>query len=231
MVSSKADHPNCMYMWMDYISQPEVKAQVAYYFGEAPANPQGLRPDRGQDHCDAYQATDEAFDKVAFWATPTRSASTAAATSACPTPSGSRPGPRSRADRRRGRRSARQPHRACRAREPQPLAGLGGVPRLRLGLLLAPRSAGWGSSTSARSSSCSSRRSGRSNDFTGLIVKGFSLDNFQPICRRAGVPQDRAADGVLAALVTVIDIVLAFPIAFYMAKVVAAARACSSSRC
>ena len=37
--SSKAAHPNCMYMWMDYITSPAVQAQVAYYFGEAPANP------------------------------------------------------------------------------------------------------------------------------------------------------------------------------------------------
>ena len=50
MVSSKAAHPNCMYMWMDYITSPEVQAQVAYYFGEAPANPKACdlitrRPD------------------------------------------------------------------------------------------------------------------------------------------------------------------------------------------
>ena len=39
MISSKAKHPNCMYMWMNYITTPEVQAQVAEYFGEAPANP------------------------------------------------------------------------------------------------------------------------------------------------------------------------------------------------
>ncbi len=39
MVSSKAKHPNCMYKWMDYITSPSVQAQVAQYFGEAPANP------------------------------------------------------------------------------------------------------------------------------------------------------------------------------------------------
>ena len=37
MVSSKAAHPNCMYKWMDWITSPEVNAQVAEYFGEAPA--------------------------------------------------------------------------------------------------------------------------------------------------------------------------------------------------
>ena len=37
MLSSKATHPNCMYKWMDYIISPKVNAQVAEYFGEAPA--------------------------------------------------------------------------------------------------------------------------------------------------------------------------------------------------
>src|SRR6185295_11320614 len=62
MVSSKAKHPNCMYMWMDYITTPEVQAQVAYYFGEAPANPKAcdLITD-DPTHCDTYKATDAAF--------------------------------------------------------------------------------------------------------------------------------------------------------------------------
>jgi putative spermidine/putrescine transport system substrate-binding protein len=72
MISSKAKHPNCMYMWMNYITTPEVQAQVAYYFGEAPANPEacGLITD-DPTHCDVYRAKDEAFAKeVKFWATP-----------------------------------------------------------------------------------------------------------------------------------------------------------------
>jgi putative spermidine/putrescine transport system substrate-binding protein len=75
MISSKAKHPNCMYMWMNYITTPEVQAQVAYYFGEAPANPQacGLITD-DPTHCDVYRAKDEAFAKeVKFWATPRKS--------------------------------------------------------------------------------------------------------------------------------------------------------------
>ena len=75
MVSSKAAHPNCMYMWMEYITSPEVQAQVAYYFGEAPANPKAC-PEintlyKDATHCDVFKATDEAFAKsIAFWATP-----------------------------------------------------------------------------------------------------------------------------------------------------------------
>jgi putative spermidine/putrescine transport system substrate-binding protein len=72
MVSSKAAHPNCMYMWMDYITSPEVQAQVAYYFGEAPANPKACAMITDDPtHCDVYHATDEAFYKsLYFWATP-----------------------------------------------------------------------------------------------------------------------------------------------------------------
>ncbi|MFM2072297.1 MAG: hypothetical protein RLZZ623_2560 [Actinomycetota bacterium] len=72
MLSSKAAHPNCMYMWMDYITSPEVQAQVAYYFGEAPANPKACALITADaTHCDVFKATDQAFyDSVYFWATP-----------------------------------------------------------------------------------------------------------------------------------------------------------------
>jgi len=72
MLSSKAKHPNCMYMWMNYITSPDVQAQVAYYFGEAPANPKAcaLITD-DPTHCDVYKATDADFAKqIKFWATP-----------------------------------------------------------------------------------------------------------------------------------------------------------------
>jgi putative spermidine/putrescine transport system substrate-binding protein len=72
MISSEAAHPNCMYMWMDYITSPEVQAQVAYYFGEAPANPKAcdLITD-DPTHCDVFKANDATFAKaVEFWATP-----------------------------------------------------------------------------------------------------------------------------------------------------------------
>ena len=37
MISSQAKHPNCMYMWMNYIISPKANAEVAEFFGEAPA--------------------------------------------------------------------------------------------------------------------------------------------------------------------------------------------------
>ena len=38
MIYSKAAHPNCMYLWMNYIISPDANAKVAEYFGEAPSN-------------------------------------------------------------------------------------------------------------------------------------------------------------------------------------------------
>jgi putative spermidine/putrescine transport system substrate-binding protein len=74
MISSKAQHPNCMYMWMNYITSPSVQAQVAEYFGEAPANP--LACDHITDDttfCDQYHVKDAAFAKqLWYWTTPTK---------------------------------------------------------------------------------------------------------------------------------------------------------------
>jgi len=71
MLSSEAKNPNCMYMWMDHIASPKANAQVAEYFGEAPANQKSCAMTAAKDHCDIFHAEDEEyFDKVAFWTTP-----------------------------------------------------------------------------------------------------------------------------------------------------------------
>ena len=73
MVSSKAKHPNCMYAWMNWITSPKINAQVAEWFGEAPA--QTLACDQTADpkHCTIYHATDAAYaNRIAYWTTPTR---------------------------------------------------------------------------------------------------------------------------------------------------------------
>ena len=49
MISSKAKHPNCMYMWMNHIISPKANAAVAEWFGEAPANLKACDADRGQE--------------------------------------------------------------------------------------------------------------------------------------------------------------------------------------
>jgi putative spermidine/putrescine transport system substrate-binding protein len=83
MISSEAKHPNCMYQWMDYIVSPDVNAQVAQWFGEAPAQSKsceeatltaagkaiGYEPD--PKFCENYHADDPDFWKqVYYWQTP-----------------------------------------------------------------------------------------------------------------------------------------------------------------
>jgi putative spermidine/putrescine transport system substrate-binding protein len=71
MISSKAAHPNCMYKWMNWISSPEINAQVAEFFGEAPANTEACQYTVEPDFCDIYHATDEDFAaKIHYWTTP-----------------------------------------------------------------------------------------------------------------------------------------------------------------
>ena len=42
MLAKKAPHPNCAYLWMKYVTTPQVQAQQALVFGETPVNPQGV---------------------------------------------------------------------------------------------------------------------------------------------------------------------------------------------
>jgi putative spermidine/putrescine transport system substrate-binding protein len=71
MVSSKAEHPNCMYLWMDHMASPEAQAAVAEAFGEAPVNIKACDLTKDKSHCDTYHADDEAWwDDVYYWTTP-----------------------------------------------------------------------------------------------------------------------------------------------------------------
>jgi putative spermidine/putrescine transport system substrate-binding protein len=73
MISSEAKHPNCMYRWMNHIISPQANADVAEWFGEAPANAKSCALTAVKDHCKIFHADDEAyFDKVAYWTTPTK---------------------------------------------------------------------------------------------------------------------------------------------------------------
>jgi putative spermidine/putrescine transport system substrate-binding protein len=73
MISSKAKHPNCMYMWMNHIISPKANAAVAEWFGEAPSNPKSCAETAVKNHCEIFHANDEAyFKRVSFWTTPTK---------------------------------------------------------------------------------------------------------------------------------------------------------------
>jgi len=71
MVAAKAKHPNCMYKWMNWITKPDVQAQVAEWFGEAPANRLACSHTADKNHCKIFHEADVPyFKRVAFWTTP-----------------------------------------------------------------------------------------------------------------------------------------------------------------
>jgi putative spermidine/putrescine transport system substrate-binding protein len=74
MMGARADHPNCMYQWLNWTSSPEVQQQVAEWDGVAPANPDACGSDRLRPQfCSAYHVGDRAYiSKIMFARTPVR---------------------------------------------------------------------------------------------------------------------------------------------------------------
>jgi putative spermidine/putrescine transport system substrate-binding protein len=73
MVAAKAKHPNCMYKWMDWIAGPDANAQMAEFYGQAPANKLACTKTKDPNHCASYHADDETyFSKIWYWTTPTK---------------------------------------------------------------------------------------------------------------------------------------------------------------
>jgi putative spermidine/putrescine transport system substrate-binding protein len=71
MIAAKAKHPNCMYKWMNWITSPKVQAEVAEWFGEAPANRAACSHTAAKNHCQIFHEGDQPyFSKVSFWTTP-----------------------------------------------------------------------------------------------------------------------------------------------------------------
>jgi putative spermidine/putrescine transport system substrate-binding protein len=72
MIYSKAQNPNCMYLWMNYIISPEAQAKVAEFFGEAPVNTKACELTENESHCADFHAEDEPWwNDVYYWTTPT----------------------------------------------------------------------------------------------------------------------------------------------------------------
>jgi putative spermidine/putrescine transport system substrate-binding protein len=73
MVAAKAAHPNCMYKWMDWITSPTVNAQVAEWFGEAPAQTLACDHTADKTFCTTFHATDATYaNSIYYWTTPTK---------------------------------------------------------------------------------------------------------------------------------------------------------------
>jgi putative spermidine/putrescine transport system substrate-binding protein len=71
MISNEAKHPNCMYEWMNWIIEPKVNAEVAEWFGEAPAQSLACDETENPEFCADYHADNPAFWKrVYYWETP-----------------------------------------------------------------------------------------------------------------------------------------------------------------
>ena len=51
MVDAKSPHPSCAYLWMNWVTKPDVQAQVAEWFGEAPANVKACELTTDPEHC------------------------------------------------------------------------------------------------------------------------------------------------------------------------------------
>ena len=83
MIAKNAAHPNCMYKWMNFIVSPQANAEVAQYFGEAPAQSKSCDPSTltaaakadalppDPQFCNEYRAADPNFWKrVYYWQVP-----------------------------------------------------------------------------------------------------------------------------------------------------------------
>ncbi|MGO8958396.1 MAG: ABC transporter substrate-binding protein [Streptosporangiaceae bacterium] len=74
MLAAKAPHPNCAYMWMRYISTPQVQAEQAVSYGETPDNslacPYMDKLQAGS--CEEYHANAPAsyLKSIELWKTP-----------------------------------------------------------------------------------------------------------------------------------------------------------------
>jgi putative spermidine/putrescine transport system substrate-binding protein len=77
MLAKKAPHPNCAYLWMKYVSTPQVQAKQALVFGETPVNPKACpfmnKIQAGS--CAKYHLNEPSsyYDTIKFWKTPTAS--------------------------------------------------------------------------------------------------------------------------------------------------------------
>lgn len=74
MMSSHAQHPNCMYKWMDYTTRSDVQAQVAAFYGATPSNTiacSALKDAIGKDADTVYHCGDDEYlSSISLWRTP-----------------------------------------------------------------------------------------------------------------------------------------------------------------
>jgi putative spermidine/putrescine transport system substrate-binding protein len=74
MLASKAPHPNCAYMWMKYVTTPQVEAKQALTFSETPVNPKACpyMNTMQAGSCSKYHLNSPLsyYNTIKFWKTP-----------------------------------------------------------------------------------------------------------------------------------------------------------------
>jgi putative spermidine/putrescine transport system substrate-binding protein len=72
MIAKDTANINCAYKWLDWIASPDINAQAAEWFGEAPANMKACALTANEDHCDVFHAEEtDYWTDVYYWNTPT----------------------------------------------------------------------------------------------------------------------------------------------------------------
>jgi putative spermidine/putrescine transport system substrate-binding protein len=72
MVAHDSPNVNCAYAWANHVTSPETQAQIAEWFGEAPANEKACDLTADKSHCETFHAGDTAYwENVWYWQTPT----------------------------------------------------------------------------------------------------------------------------------------------------------------
>jgi putative spermidine/putrescine transport system substrate-binding protein len=72
MISSQAEHPNCMYMWMNHMASAEANGQATVYFGEAPTSPEACEYAEtiAPGHCEQTHASEaDYWTDIWYWST------------------------------------------------------------------------------------------------------------------------------------------------------------------
>jgi putative spermidine/putrescine transport system substrate-binding protein len=74
MLSTKAKHPGCAYLWLRWVSTPQVQAQQAVFFGATPANRLACKymDQLAKGSCARYHADAPLsyYKTISFWKTP-----------------------------------------------------------------------------------------------------------------------------------------------------------------
>ena len=74
MLSAHAKHPNCAYLWTNWVSNPKTQAKQAISYGETPANTKACpyMEQISKGSCSLYHANAPSayFDTIKFWKTP-----------------------------------------------------------------------------------------------------------------------------------------------------------------